>query len=82
MRTSNAELLAEIDTLKEMKRVDASELEVVKYIELLEKRFAIFKVSTRDLDRYFSTRESVDRFMDDHPQKNSLKLVITSFSDV
>ncbi len=36
MRTSNAELLAELDTLEEIKRVDSNELEVVKYIEKLE----------------------------------------------
>lgn len=37
MRTSNAELLAEIDTLEDVKRVDANELEVVKHIEKLER---------------------------------------------
>ena len=37
MRTSNVELLAEIDTLEEIKRVNANVLEVVKRIEKLEK---------------------------------------------
>ena len=36
MRTSNINLLAEIDTLEEITRKDASKLEVVKYIEQLE----------------------------------------------
>lgn len=37
MKTSNVQLLAEIDTLEEIKRVDANDLEVVKRIEELEK---------------------------------------------
>ena len=36
MRTSNINLLAEIDTLEEVMRKDSSELEVVKRIEELE----------------------------------------------
>ena len=36
MRTSNAELLAEIDTLEEITRKEAKDLEVVKTIEQLK----------------------------------------------
>lgn len=37
MRTSNANLLAEIDSLSDIKRCEADDLEVVKYIESLER---------------------------------------------
>lgn len=36
MRTSNAELLAEIDALEEVTRKDAKDLEVVKTVDRLE----------------------------------------------
>lgn len=82
MRTSNAELLAEIDTLEDIKRVDAKELEVVKYIEKLESRVAIFKVSNKVSEFNFSTKENADKFMAKQAPTSGLSLTIIGFVDL
>lgn len=48
MKTSNVELLAEIDTLEEIKRVDANKLECVKLIqEQADAKGAIERLNSR-----------------------------------
>jgi hypothetical protein len=63
MRTSNAELLAEIDTLEELKRVDANNLEVVKHIDRLtaqveELKAFVKRVAEADVETFhFNTQD-------------------------
>ena len=73
MKTSNVELLAEIDTLENIKRVDANELEVVKHIDqkdaqinMLREALAVAVEMAYCVDQY-STIES--------ERKSELKII-------
>jgi len=86
MRTSNAELLAEIDGLAQMSGVEANELEVVKRIEELESNqvqrafFIIRKRNGQEL--FFSKKESAESFLNEHASKGEMRLICTGFCDI
>lgn len=80
MRLSNAELLAEIDMLEDAKRVDASELELVKYIDKLEGGLmGVFVVSSVDSISIFKDKNKAFDFLRSESKKS--KVTFIGFND-
>lgn len=74
MKTSNAFLLAEIDTLEEITRKESSELEVIKHIDKLESQVETMAMIIRTLIvEKQSTRRARDYLIKNNLQGNPLR---------
>jgi len=85
MRTSNAELLAEIDGLAQMSGVETDELEVVKHINKLESnqvQQAFFIVANKCMTLYFSKKDSAEEFLSKQSATSGMRIICTCFCDI
>lgn len=85
MRTSNANLLAEIDGLAQMSGVETDELEVVKRIEELEVneiQAKFFIVKNKNMELFFSQRCNAETYLSKQSPTSGMRMIATCFVDV
>ncbi len=83
MRTSNIELLSEIDVLADIKRCETGALEVVKRIDELEKvTDVLFIASSKSRNVYFKKIDLAIDFIKKQARSRDFELIATTFADI